>query len=151
MHYHIQPVEWFKLKEAWFPVLNSIGIEACSGYCKCSRGLRTMYCLLKLAEGPCSWWRLHLQRMDKKIFKLWAFWATVVEWWKIIMHWKIQGTIYLLRNQIKGEEGKGKKQQVPEYLKTLRPQTAINKPRKSVITAERNHIYNLLSKPINLN
>jgi len=44
-----------------------------------------------------------------------------------------------------------KQQQVPEYLKTIRPQTAINKPRKSVITAERDHIYNLLSKPINLN
>lgn len=42
-----------------------------------------------------------------------------------------------------------KQQQVPEYLQTLRPQTAISQPMKSVITAEREHIYNLMNKPTN--
>jgi len=67
------------------------------------------------------------------------------------MNREIRGTISLLKNQQKESREKAKQQQVLEYLKTLRPQTAINKPRKSVITAERDHIYNLLSKPINLN
>lgn len=64
------------------------------------------------------------------------------------MHKKILEKI-LKKKTIKRKGEKPKQQQVPEYLQTLRPQTAISQPMKSVITAEREHIYNLMNKPTN--